>query len=221
MWPRPRLRQRRRLQLTRRCGSSQWRSPSSARRDAGLTIQATLPARRATPRRRRRQPRLTTQTPFLHLPPPLARLKRPHQRSNLHSDTKQQRTDQSRAHPQLHDDGPDIAAAAEMEVAAAATAQPREELQPTVDVQTNRQRKRKRPAKDTPPLPPPGLSRSPPWPVAENPHPDSPGSAPLPPAGDSFTGSPTGPVFCAPGSLARRRLARAIHYHHPAGDSHP
>ena len=34
--------------------------------------------------------------------------------------------------------------------------------------------------------------------------------APLRPA----TGSPTGPVCCAPGSLARRRLVRVIHRHH-------
>jgi hypothetical protein len=134
---RPRLRQRRRLRPTRRSGSSRWPSPSSlpassARRDAELTIQATLPARRATSRRRRRQPRLTTQTPFFHLtlPPPFAGLKQPHQRPNLHPDTKQQRTDQSQAHPQVHDDRPDITAATETDVAAAATVQPREELQP-------------------------------------------------------------------------------------------
>ena len=40
-----------------------------------------------------------------------------------HSDTTQQRTDQSRAHPQVHDGGPDdIAAVAETDVAAPATA---------------------------------------------------------------------------------------------------
>ena len=36
--------------------------------------------------------------------------------------------------------------------------------------------------------------------------------------GPGHIGSPTGPVFCAPGSLARRRLARVIHqYHHHGG----
>ena len=35
------------------------------------------------------------------------------------------------------------------------------------------------------------------------------------------TGSPTGPVFCAPGSSARRRLVRVVHHYHRASSKHP
>ena len=77
-------------------------------------------------------PPLTTATPSdhpdplpPHEPPPPIGPQRPHRRPNLHLDTTQQRTGQFRAHPQVHDDGPDIAAVAETEVAAPATEQPR------------------------------------------------------------------------------------------------
>ena len=79
-------------------------------------------------------PPLITATPSDHPdplpspePPPFVGLQRPRRRPNLHSDTTQQRTGQFRAHPQVHDDGPDIAAVAETDVAASATAWPRAE----------------------------------------------------------------------------------------------
>ena len=50
--------------------------------------------------------------------------------TGMHTTQQRQRTDQSRAHPQVHDDGPDIAAVAETDVAASATAQSKAESNP-------------------------------------------------------------------------------------------
>ena len=65
-------------------------------------------------------------------PPPLAETQRPHRPPTPQPDTTQQRTDQSRAHPQVHDDddGPDVAAVTETDVATSATMQPRAEFHP-------------------------------------------------------------------------------------------
>ena len=59
-------------------------------------------------------------------PPPPAEPQQPHQPPTPQPDPTQQRTNKSRAHLQVHDDGPNIAAAAETD-AAAATRQPRAE----------------------------------------------------------------------------------------------
>ena len=159
----------------------------------------------------------------LTLPPPEplppAETQRPHRPPIPRPDTTQQRTDQSRAHPQVHDDGPD-AAATETDVAAAAAMQPRVELHPpppprrtpatasdsetevdqtgvTAGARTTRQRKRKRPVEDPPPLL--GLPRSAaPRQEAEKPHPGSSGTAPPPPAGNPHPGlTPKHPPPCA------------------------
>ena len=59
-------------------------------------------------------------------PPPPDEAQRPHRPPVPQPDTTQQRTDQPRAHQQVHDDGPD-AAATETDLAAAAIMQPRAE----------------------------------------------------------------------------------------------
>ena len=108
--------------------------------------------------------------------PPPAEMQRPHRPLAPRPDTTQQRTDQSRAHPQVHDDGPGVAATMTDEATGAAE-QPRVAPHPpphprhppatasdsdeddrtgaTAGARTTRQRKRKRPTEDPPfPLPP-------------------------------------------------------------------